>query len=115
MSLSTTERSNHSYREMPTYVKIIILAQAAAILSFTVWIYQVYLNDVYFQEHVISLFTSNIIGDVVLSIVTMSVFDLGTFTLLVSIRTTLKQRNDWSLLSDQPKSPVMPSLPIIEI
>jgi len=111
--LSTTERSNHSYREMPTYVKIIVLAQAAAILSFTVWIYQVYLNDIYFQEYVISLFRSNIIGDVVLSIVTMSVFALGTFTLLGSMSTTRKQRKEWSLLSEQAKAPQMRSTPVI--
>jgi len=45
MSLSTTEQSNHSYRAIPGYLKIIILAQAATILSLTVWMYQEYLND----------------------------------------------------------------------
>src|SRR2546428_11696486 len=103
--LSTTERSNHSYREMPTYVKIIVLAQAAAILSFTVWIYQVYLNDIYFQEYVISLFISNIFVDVVLYIVTVPEFALGTFTLLGSISITCQQRQACSLLSQQPKAP----------
>src|SRR5256712_13517650 len=113
MSLATTERSDLSYREIADFVKIIILAQAGAILSFTVWIYQLYLNDIYFQEYVISLFRSNIIGDVVLSIVTMSVFALGTFTVLGSMSTTRKQRKEWSLLSEQAKAPQMPSTPVI--
>src|SRR6266705_1496540 len=82
MSHSSTERSNPSYPAMPGYVKIIILAQAATILSFAVWMYQEYLNDIYFQEYVISLLRSNIIADSLLPIVTLSVFALGTFTLL---------------------------------
>ncbi len=87
MSHSTTEESHHSYREMPVYVKIIVLAQAATILSLTLVMYQVYLNDVSFQQYVISLFQSNIIADATLSIVTASVFALGTFTLLGSMGT----------------------------
>lgn len=115
MSLSTDERSTHSYRETPGYVKIIILAQAATILSLTVGMYQVYLNDVYFQQYVISLFTSNIIANALLSIVTASVFALGTFTLLCSMGTTRKQSREWRLLSEQAKAPQMPPLPILEV
>ena len=55
---------------MPWCIKVIVLAQAATILSITVFMYQVYLNDVFFQQYVISLFQSNIIADATLSIVT---------------------------------------------
>src|SRR2546430_11524138 len=114
MSLSTNERSNQPYREMPSYVKIIILAQAATILSLTVWMYQVYLNDLYFRQYIISLLRTSIIADALLSLVTVSVFALGTFTLLGSMSTTRKQRKEWDLLSEQAKAPYMPSLPVLE-
>ena len=77
---------------MPTYVKIIVLAQAATILSLTLVMYQVYLNDVSFQQYVISLFQSNMMADATLSIVTASVFALGTFTLLGSMGTRRASR-----------------------
>ncbi len=115
MSISTTERTNHSYREIPSYVKIIVLAQAATILSLTVVMYQVYLNDNYFQQYVISLFTSNIIADATLSIVTASVFALGTFTLLGEMGTTRKLGKEWRLLSEQARAPPMPSLPVLQV
>jgi len=98
---------------MPTYVKIIVLAQAATILSLTLVMYQVYLNDVSFQQYVISLFQSNIIADATLSIVTASVFALGTFTLLGSIGTR-RASKEWSRLSEEAKAPPMPSLPVLE-
>ena len=98
---------------MPTYVKIIVLAQAATILSLTLVMYQVYLNDVSFQQYVISLFQSNIIADATLSIVTASVFALGTFTLLGSMGTR-KASREWSRLSEEAKAPPMPSLPVLE-
>jgi hypothetical protein len=98
---------------MPGYVKIIVLAQAATILSLTVSMYQVFLNDVYFQQYVISLFQSNIIADATLSIVTASVFALGTFTLLGSMGTR-KASKEWSRLSEQAKAPPLPSLPVLE-
>jgi len=94
---------------MPVYVKIIILAQAATILSFTVWMYQEYLNDIYFQEYVVSLFRSNIIAEAVLSMVAMSVFALGTFTLLGSMSTTRRR-----LLSEPKEASHVSSLPILE-
>jgi uncharacterized membrane protein (DUF485 family) len=112
VSHSTTEESHHSYREMPTYVKIIVLAQAATILSLTLVMYQVYLNDVYFQQYVISLFQSSIIAEATLSIVTASVFALGTFTLLGSMGTR-RANKEWSRLSEEAKAQPMPSLPIL--
>ncbi len=115
MSHSSTERSNHSYRAMPGYVKIIILAQAATILSFAVWMYQEYMNDIYFQEYVISLFVSNIIANATLSIITVSVFALGTFTLLGEMGTTRKLGKEWRLLSEQAEAPPMPLLPVLEV
>jgi hypothetical protein len=98
---------------MPTYVKIIVLVQAATILSLTLVMYQVYLNDVSFQQYVISLFQSNIIADATLSVVTASVFALGTFTLLGSMGTR-KASKEWSRLSEEAKAPPMPSLPVLE-
>ena len=97
---------------MPGYVKIIILAQAAMILSLTLSMYQVYLNDAYFQQYVISLFESNIIADATLSIVTASVFALGTFTLLGSMGTR-RASKEWSRLSEEAKARPMPSLPVL--
>ncbi len=98
---------------MPGYVKVIILVQAATILSLTVSMYQVFLNDVYFQQYVINLFQSNIIADATLSIVTASVFALGTFTLLGSMGTRGASK-EWSRLSEQAKAPPLPSLPVLE-
>jgi hypothetical protein len=100
---------------MPGYIKIILLAQAATILSITVFMYQVYLNDVFFQQYVISLFQSNIIANITLSIVTASVFALGTFTLLGSMSSTRKTNKEWRLLSEQERVPRMPSLPVLEV
>src|SRR5713226_365128 len=114
VSHSTTEESHHSYREMPVYVKIIVLAQAATILSLTLVMYQVYLNDVSFQQYVISLFQSNIIADAALSLVTASVFALGTFTLLGSMSTTRREAKEWRLLSEEAKAQTMPSFPVLE-
>ncbi len=98
---------------MPGYVKIIILAQAATILSLTVSMYQVFLNDVYFQQYVIGLFQSNIVADATLSLVTASVFALGTFTLLGSMNTR-REAKQWRLLSEEAKAPPIPSLPVLD-
>jgi hypothetical protein len=100
---------------MPLYIKTILLAQAATILSFTVAMYQVYVNDVYFQQYVISLFTSNIIADALLSIVTASVFALGTFTLLGSMSSSRRVNKEWRLLSEEAKASHMPSIPVLEV
>src|SRR6266704_5808632 len=114
MSSSTSERSDHSYTAIPGYLKIIILAQATTILSLTVWMYQVYLNDIYFQEYVISLFRSNLIAGSILSIVTASVFALGTFTLLGSMRTARLANKAWRLMSERQKDSHQSSLPILD-
>src|SRR5439155_9127869 len=114
MSLSTTEQSNHSYRAIPGYLKIIILAQAATILSLTVLMSQEYLNDAYFQQYLISLLQTNIIADALLSMVTMSVFALGTFTLMGSMRTERRESKEWRLLSDEAKASPRSSLPVLD-
>lgn len=100
---------------MPAYIKVIVLAQAATILSLTVAMHQVYLNDVYFQQYVISVFTSNILADVLLSTVTASVFALGTFTLLGSMNSTQRLSKEWRLLSGQAEAPSMLSIPVLEV
>jgi hypothetical protein len=115
VSFSPTEPSDHYYSEIPGYLKIIILAQAATILSLTIAMYQVYLNDTYFQQYVISLFQTNIIADATLSIVTASVFALGTFTLLGSMTSSRRVNKEWRLLSEAAKSPHMPSIPVLEV
>ena len=77
---------------MPAYVKIIVLAQAATILSLTAWMYQAYVNDVYFQHYVISLFQSNIIAGAVLSCTVMvwpAVLLLPQWSVAVHVRVTL--------------------------
>ncbi|HVH16004.1 MAG TPA: hypothetical protein VNA15_09855 [Candidatus Angelobacter sp.] len=113
-SISAVERAGHSYREMPGYVKIIVIAQAATILSLTLWMYQVYLNDIYFQEYVISLFQTNFIADALLSIVTASVLALGTFTLLGSMGPARRQSKAWRLLSQRAKEPDLSPIPALE-
>jgi hypothetical protein len=99
---------------MPSYIKIIVLAQAATILSLTLAMYQVYLNDTYFQQYVISLFQSNIVADATLSLVTASVFALGTFTLLGSM-STRREAKQWRLLAEEAKAPPILSLPVLEM
>ena len=98
---------------MPRYIKILVLAQAGTILSLAVVMYQVFLNDVYFQQYVISLFQSNVIADATLSMVTASVFALGTFTLLGSM-STRREAKQWRLLSEEAKAPSLPSMPVLE-
>src|SRR5438552_19031941 len=107
MSLSATEQSNHSYRAIPGYLKIIILAQAATILSLTVLMYQEYLNDAYFQQYVISVLQRNIIANALLSMVTMSVCALGTVTLMRSMRRGRGERTEWHVYPDGSKAPCM--------
>ena len=98
---------------MPRYIKIIVLAQAVTILALTLVMYQVFLNDIYFQQYVISLFLSNIFADAALSLVTASVFALGTFTLLGSM-STRGEAKQWRLLSEEAKAPPLPSMPVLE-
>jgi F0F1-type ATP synthase membrane subunit a len=100
---------------MPGYIKSIVLVQAATILSITVFMYQVYMNDVFFQQYVISLVQSNAIADATLSIVTASVFALGTFTLLGSMSSTRRTSKEWRLVIEQARAPHMPSVPVLEV
>src|SRR2546430_16557213 len=102
MSPYTIERPDHSYARMPGYVKIIILAQAATILSLTSWMYQEYLNDIYFQEYVISLFRSNIIADALLTMAATSEFPLLTFPILGTISTS-SQKNRKMVPCSEPR------------
>ena len=113
MSPYTIERPDHSYARMPGYVKIIILAQAATILSLTAWMYQEYLSDTYFQEYVISLFRSNIIADALLTMAATSVFALVTFTMLGTMSTTRRENKKWVLLSEPEDAPKVSSLPVL--
>jgi hypothetical protein len=109
----SVDRDNH----VPRLVKIIILVQAAVILSFTIGMYQEYVGNSYLQQYVISLFSSNIVADALLSMVTVSVFALGTFTILGSMSSTRKMK-EWKDSSEGTKEamdiPVMPSLETVD-
>jgi len=99
---------------MPGYVKIILLAQAVTILSLTFSMYQVYINDFYFQEYIIGLFRSNIIANALLSTVTASLFALGTFLLLGSMGASRRVNKEWRLMSEAEGASQLPSLPVLE-
>jgi len=99
---------------MPAYVKIILLAQAVTILSLTVSMYQVYMNDFYFQEYIIGLFRSNIIANAILSTVTASLFALGTFLLLGSMGPSRRVNKEWRHMSEVVEASQLPSLPVLE-
>jgi len=110
---SEETKARHSH--VPRFAKIIILAQAAVILVFTVAMYQDYVNSVYLQQYVITLLTSNIIADAALSMITASVFALGTFTLLGSMGTAKETNRELKLLSKPPDESLdMPTMPILE-
>lgn len=112
---SQSNRQNQR-KSLPGYVKIIILAQAATILAFTIGMYQEYLSNIYLQAYVINILASNIVADAMLSMVTMSVFALGTFTLLGSMSTSRRANKDWQLLSKTAEEAMdMPSMPVLEV
>jgi hypothetical protein len=97
------------------FAKIIILTQAAVILAFTIGMYQEYLNNTYLQQYLITLFTSNIIADATLSLVTASIFALGTFTLLGSMGTSKKTSKELKTLSETPEEAFeMPAMHVLE-
>lgn len=99
---------------VPRYVKIIIMVQAAVILSFTIGMYQEYLNNSYLQQYAISLFTSNLVADALLSMVTVSVFAIGTFTVLGSMSTT-KKLKAWKTLSEATEEAMdIPAMPVLD-
>jgi hypothetical protein len=103
-------------KNLPGYVKIIILAQSAIILIFTIGMYQDYLNNTYLQKYAIDLLTSNILADVTLSLVTMSVFALGTFMLLGSMSTNRRASRDWQLMTESANEALdMPKMPVLEV
>jgi hypothetical protein len=103
-------------KNLPGYVKIIILAQSAIILSFTIGMYQDYLNNTYLQKYAIDLLTSNILADVTLSLVTMSVFALGTFMVLGSMSTNRRASKDWQLMTESASEAMdMPTMPVLEL
>jgi len=111
--MNAEEKVDHE-NHIPRFVKIIILAQAAVILSFTVAMYQEYMSNFYLQQYVVSLFTSNILADTLLSMVTVSVFAIGTFTLLGSMNTT-KRFKEWRALSEETEEAMdIPATPVLE-
>jgi hypothetical protein len=109
----SVDRDNH----VSLAVKVIILAQAAVILSFTIGMYQEYVSNLYLQQYVINLFISNIVADALLSMVTVSVFALGTFTILGSMSSTRKMK-EWkdpsSITKEAIDIPVMPPLETVD-
>lgn len=107
--------SEDTKAHLPGSIKIIILTQAAVILAFTVGMYQEYVNNSYLQQYVITLFTSNIIADATLSMITASVFALGTFTLLGSMGSAKKTSREFKLLSESSDEAFdMPPMPVLE-
>ena len=98
----------------PRIVKIIILAQAAVILSFTIGMYQEYGNNLYLQQYVVGLFKSNIVADAILSMATVSVFAIGTFTLLGSMYSTKKLKQWTNLSAEMEESTSLPVMPVLE-
>ena len=115
---SSFEEKSDKPRHVSGLVKLVILVQAAIILSFTVWTYQEYLNNVYLQEYIIGLIRTSLIADALLSMVTISVFALGTFTLLGSMSSKHRENDEWSV-SPQPTDRglelrYVPSVPVLE-
>lgn len=104
-----------SVNHIPIQLKIIILAQAAVILAFTVGMYQEYLNNSYLQSYVVSIFSSNIVADVMLSMVTVSVFAIGTFTLLGSMNSNRRVEKELKIISERVEEEMeMPAMPVLE-
>ena len=100
---------------IPLPVKIIILVQAAVILVFTVGMYQEYVNNSYLQAYTLTLFSSNFFADLMLSMVTVSVFAIGTFTLLGSMGSTRRLGKEWKALSEPAEETMaMPVMPVLE-
>lgn len=112
-----TSSNNTSHRKnLPGYVKIIILAQSAIIMIFTVGMYQEYLSNAYLQQYIITLLASNIVADAMLSMVTMSVFALGTFMVLGSMTTSRRAKRDWQLMTESADEAMdMPAMPVLEV
>ena len=111
MESADSRPNNH----IPRFAKVIILTQAAIILAFSIGMYQESLKNAYLQQYAIALFTSNIMADATLSVVTASVFALGTFTLLGSMSSKRTTR-EWRTLPKTTDSELeLPSMPVLEI
>ena len=103
-------------KNVPLFVKIIILAQSATILLFTIGMYQEYLSNTYLQNYVVGILSSNLLADAMLSVVTMSVFAVGTFTLLGSMGTSRRASKDWQLMSESARESLdMPTMPVLDV
>lgn len=114
--MTSKNNQTNQRKSLPGYVKIIILSQAATILAFTVGMYQEYLNNIYLQTYLINVLTSNIVADAMLSMVTMSVFALGTFILLGSMGTSRRTIKEWQLMTKTTDEAMdMPSMPVLEV
>lgn len=85
------------------------------ILIFTSGMYQEYVNNLYLQLYVVSIFSSNIFADAMLSMVTVSVFAIGTFTLLGSMSSNRRVEKEWKLMSEPVEEEMeMPAMPVLE-
>ena len=114
-SVMALEENAEHYNHVPRVVKIIILAQAAVILSFTIGMYQEYVNNLFLQDYVLSLFRSNFVADALLSMVAVSVFAIGTFTLLGSMSTTRREKKQLDFMTQlDEEAPDLPSMPVLE-
>jgi hypothetical protein len=112
--VNDSEKNVDHESHIPRLFKTIIVAQAAVILSFTVAMYQEYVNNLYLQQYVLSLFRTNLVADAMLSMVTISVFAIGTFTLLGSMSTSRKLK-EWNELSDETEEEMeIPKMPVLE-
>jgi hypothetical protein len=111
--MDSMDSKPHHHNYIPPFAKIIILAQAAIILAFSVAMYQEYLSNAYLQQYIIALFTSNIIADATLSVVTASVFAVGTFTLLGSM-SSKKPTREWRISETSDWEPDLPAMPALE-
>lgn len=113
MSVEGKDTTNN--RHLSRIVKTVIVVQAAVILSFTIGMYQEYLSNAYLQDYVVRLFTSNIVADTLLSAVTVSVFAIGTFTLLGSMNSTSRASKKWKdLRTPDQEVLAMPNMPLLE-
>lgn len=113
--MSVEGKNTTNKHHLSRLVKTVIVVQAAVILSFTIGMYQEYLSNAYLQDYVVSLFTSNIVADALLSAVTVSVFAIGTFTLLGSMSSTRRPGKEWKDLSTiEEEGLSIPNMPVLE-
>ncbi|MBO0887727.1 hypothetical protein J2P12_01360 [Candidatus Bathyarchaeota archaeon] len=111
-SMESSHQESSIRGSMPLYVKIIILVQAAVILTFTVGMYQEYLNNSYLQEYAVGVFKSSLVAEAMLSMVTISMFAIGTFTIMGSMSAKRLGREWKSLSRAESETFQMPAMPI---